>query len=86
MNVETTVWLTLEPTRGNYGDRPVNGMRVAKLTQSRPKNDRLPVVKLTIRLPARAFDPLAPDVTIEVPEDALSWPEPVITVDPEPGA
>ena len=84
--VDATVWLTLEPTFYKYGpssDLP-NGMRVAKMTTKRPTSGNRPCVKLTMRLPAAAFKPLAPDVTIEVPEEALVWPEPTITVDPHP--
>lgn len=78
--VEATVWLTLKPTFAHYGDRPVNGFRVAKMTKSRPESVPL-AVKLKLRLPARAFAPLAPEVTITVPEDALVWPEPEVTVE-----
>lgn len=82
--IETTVWLTLEPRFSSYGDRPVTGMRVAKMTTKRPTSGGRPAVRLTMRLPAAAFKPLAPDVTIEVPEECLVWPEPTITVDPHP--
>lgn len=80
--VETTVYLVLEPKFGNYphDDRPVVGMTVARMTKSKPERATGPVIKLKLSLPAAAFEPLAPTVTIEVPEGALDF-EPVVVVD-----
>lgn len=78
--LETTVWLTLEPQFRSYGGGDATGMTVSKMTKSKPKGGG-PKIKLKLKMPSRAFAPLAPTVTIEVPEDALSWPEPEITVE-----
>lgn len=85
--LETTCFLALEPKfrRAAAGDLTCTGFKVAKATQNRSAS-REPVVKLRLRLPARAFAPLAPEVTIEVPEGSLSWPEPEVTIEAEPAS
>ena len=84
--LDTVCWLTLKPTFARRGDDVVaTGMAVTGVRKNRPTGSREPVVKLRLRLPAQAFAPLAPEVTIEVPEGALSWPEPEVTVDLDGG-
>lgn len=93
--IEATVYLALEPVfsrhvRGEDGTPAVEGLRISGMTKKRPGAGK-PCVRLRLRLPARAFAPLAPEVTIEVDEDTMSIPEPQVTVehpdDPlEPGA
>jgi hypothetical protein len=84
--VETEAWLVLEPSFSKRGGELVaTSMRITGVRKNRPESTRDPVVKLKLRIPARAFAPLAPVVTIEVPEDLLVIPEPEVTVEvPEP--
>lgn len=78
--VETTVWLMVDPTwpRG-ASDVPV-GMTVASVLKNKPKRISGVAVKLRLRIPAQAFLPLRPEVTIDVPEGALEY-EPEVTVE-----
>lgn len=79
--LQTDVWLTLDPRwRRSGDDMSASGFTVVKATKNRPEGTS-PVVKLRLRLPAAAFAPLAPTVTIEVPEEGISFPEPIIEVD-----
>lgn len=80
--LETECWLVLEPSFAHRGgDVVATSMRVTAVRRNRPDSTSAPVVKLRLRMPARAFAPLAPTVTIELPEDALVWPEPEVTVE-----
>lgn len=82
--VETTVYLQLEPLwssyRGSDGQPTVRGVKVTKITQQRPKRINGVAVKLTVKLPAAAFLPLAPTVVVDVPEGALEF-EPEVSVE-----
>lgn len=79
--LSSTAYVTLEPSFDRQGS-PI-GFRLGKVTQ-KPPQGRQPHVRLNVKIPAAVFRPLAPEVTIEVPEDALVWPEPEVTVDPDP--
>lgn len=78
--VSTTLFVELEAVWSPYGEPRAIGMRVVNTTKKKPKNAAGPVVELTLRLPAAAFDPLRPVVTIEVPESALDF-TPTVTVE-----
>ena len=76
--VSTEVWLQVEPTFSNYidrnGDRSVTKIRVVNCTARRPTGRAKAgtmVMRLNLRVPAAAFKPLAPTVTIEVPENMV---------------
>ncbi len=81
--LSTTCWLVLEPTfRQSLGYDPVAvKMSVTGVRKKRPENVGGMVVKLTVKLPAAAFAPPAPEVVIEVPEDALVLPTAKVTVE-----
>lgn len=77
--VDATFYAQVEPkwTSGNWsGHRDANeiplleGARVVRLTQERPRRPASGVVvcKLTLRLPGSAFLPLAPEAIIVIPE------------------
>jgi hypothetical protein len=76
----TTVFLTLQPQWNKYLPDRVAGMRVSKITQKRPDQPTGPVIKLTLSLPDAAFKPLAPEVVIEVPPEAIDF-TPTVTVE-----
>lgn len=81
----TTCYLHLEPVWSPYykdddGDPALASIRVARMTKSRPSKPRMPVVKLTLKIPDGAFKPLKPTVVIDIPEAALDF-EPAITVE-----
>ncbi len=78
-NVRTTVFLELQPTWSSFGEPRAIGMTVSNMTKKKPKNAVGPVIELELVLPAAAFDPLRPVVTIEVPESALDF-TPEVTV------
>jgi len=78
--VEATGYVVVKgKNRRGYPPNPITGLRdvsevsLSKLTQSRPSKlgvDEV-MVRVKIRLPASAFDPLIPDVVITVPEDLI---------------
>lgn len=78
--VDATAYLVVEGTRRRYGAvnretglRPIDNARVAALRIGRPsrlERDQV-AVKVTVRLPAAAFDPLQPTALITVPEDLI---------------
>lgn len=78
----TTVYLTVEPTWGRYSYNrdQLQNISVTRVTKKRPPRSAGPVVKLTLSIPDAAFHPLQPEVTIDVPPDALDF-EPTVTVD-----
>lgn len=79
--LNATAYVTLEPSFNRSTGEPT-GFRLGKITV-KPPQGRVPHIRLNVSIPAQVFRPLAPEVTIEVPEDALVWPEPEVTVDPE---
>lgn len=82
---EATVYLHVEPSWSRYsrdlnGDPKLAGIKVARVTQTRPKKISGVVVKLKLCIPDAAFKPLSPEVVIDVPESALAY-EPIVTVE-----
>lgn len=74
--VDATAFLTVEGTRSRYGDKSVRSAKVARVTQGRPAQlsaDQV-AVRVTVRLPIAAFDPLRPDALIVVPEELIQRP------------
>lgn len=58
--------------------------RVIKATQRRPEvvEDGCIVVKVRLRIPFEAWDPLAPEAVIDVPADLIQHPIEVEAADP----
>lgn len=82
---EATCYLTIEPQWAKYPKDRLAALKVKSVTANRPARPFGVVVKLHIRIPDAVFKPLAPEVTIDVPEGALDF-EPIITVEmPEVG-
>lgn len=79
--VRATTYLVLAATRASYGWRagpetglkPVESMRVVKSLANRPEQlgrDQI-TVKVTVEVPANAFDPISPAALVVVPEDLI---------------
>jgi hypothetical protein len=78
--VDAAAYLVIEGARSRYlpldtetGLRRVDGARVVAMRVGRPtrlERDQV-AVKVTVRLPAAAFDPLQPTALITVPEDLI---------------
>lgn len=78
--VDAAAYLVVEASRSRYGSanaetglRPVDGTRIVAMRVGRPsrlEKDQV-AVKVTVRLPAAAFDPLQPTALITVPEDLI---------------
>lgn len=78
--VDAAAYLVVEGTRSRYrpvdpenGLRRVDGARIFAMRVGRPtrlERDQV-AVKVTVRLPAAAFDPLQPTALITVPEDLI---------------
>lgn len=73
-----TAYLQVRP--GRY---PTD-LRVIKATQRRPDvvEADCVVVKVRLRIPAKAFDPLQPEAVVTVPEDLVQHPVEVEAVEP----
>lgn len=78
--LRTTGYVVLEGKRSQYGSpsdetglRELSSIRMAELRINRPrtlKRDQISV-KVTIEVPAEAFDPIAPAALIVVPGDLI---------------
>lgn len=78
--VRTTTHLVLEGTRSVWGRahpdtglKPVDSVRVVKALANRPaklERDQI-AVKVTVEVPANAFDPISPAALVVVPEDLI---------------
>lgn len=74
--VEATAYLTVEGTRSRYSDKSVTAAKVTRVTKGRPAQlsaDQV-AVRVTVQLPAAAFDPLRPEAMIVVPEELIQRP------------
>lgn len=74
--VDALAYLTVEGIRSRYGDKSVRTAKVVRVTQGKPASlsgDQI-AVRVKIRLPAKAFDPLEPDALIIVPEELIQRP------------
>jgi hypothetical protein len=74
---DTTVYLQVEPVFwkwGNTDDPSLSSIRAVRMTQKRPAKQKpgTVMVKLTLRIPDRAFLPLRPEATIVIPEDLIA--------------
>lgn len=76
----TSIYLTLEAKWSKWNPDTITSIAVVGTTKTRPRNPRGPVVKLTLNLPDQAFMPLRPEVTIDIPEEAIDF-TPVVTVE-----
>lgn len=75
---EGTVYLVLKPGRGAFE------LRVDKATNQKPRStpEGSIVMKAKIKIPRKAFEPLAPEAVITVPEEMVQHPISVEAVDP----
>ncbi|OBJ24624.1 hypothetical protein [Mycobacterium sp. 1245801.1] len=74
--VDATAYLTVEGTRWRHGTKQVRDAKVVRVTQGRPAQltaDQV-AVRVTVRLPVEAFDPLRPEALIVVPEELVQRP------------
>lgn len=78
--VETSFYVVLEPKWSTWykdadGEPVLDSVRAARMTKSRPTNTHGLVAKIKVRTPGRAFMPLRPVVTIDIPGDLLAMDE-----------
>lgn len=74
--IAATGYLVVEGERSRYSDHGVIRAKLARLTKGKPATltgDQV-AVKVTIRIPAKAFDALAPEAVILVPEELIQHP------------
>jgi hypothetical protein len=71
--VDGTAYLTVRAERLQWGDKRVTNAKITRVTQSKPASLNLDeiAVKITIRLPAKAFDALQPEAIVVVPESLI---------------
>lgn len=88
--VDATFYAQVEPEWSRYVDhrglRTLNGAKVTTITQKRPQRPKggTVLVKLTIRIPEAAFQPLRPQAIVVIPEDmTVVSPIEVAAEDPE---
>ena len=81
--VDATGYLILRGVRSRYGDKSVHTAKFGRTVQSAPgRLERDDVaVKITVRLPSAAFDPLRPEALVIVPEELVQRPVVVEAVD-----
>ncbi|QRY48105.1 hypothetical protein JVX93_15740 [Mycolicibacterium boenickei] len=83
--VEATGYLTVEGERSRYNaTKSVVRAKLARLTQGKPAvltADQV-AVKVTIQIPAKAFDALQPEAVIIVSEELVQHPVEVEAVEP----
>lgn len=76
--IKATGWLVLEATR--YSGGRAREMKLARITQKPPSLDGTQVaIKLTVAVPASAFDRGLAEITIDVPEELVSEPDVTVT-------
>jgi hypothetical protein len=76
--VDAPAYLQIEAERYNYGGEGVRGAKVVGITQKRPVSPRrgVIVVKVTLRIPIAAFEPLQPEAVVVIPT-SLTEPHPI---------
>ncbi|GEM_PF-965930 len=82
--IDVPVYLQVEPRRRGYNydtgrnDGPARYAAVVATTTKRPTKPRagVVVVKVTLRIPVAAFEPLRPEAVVVIPTD-LTDPHPV---------
>jgi hypothetical protein len=74
--IDATAYLTLEGTRSRYGAKSVRTAKVVRVTQGRPAQLTVDQVamRVTVRLPAAAFDPISPEALVVVPDELIQRP------------
>lgn len=75
-NVDAIGYLVVEGIRYRYGDKPVRGAKIARVTRNKPSTlsaDQV-AVRVTVRIPAAAFEPLQPAALVIVPEELVQHP------------
>lgn len=83
--VDATGYLVVEGTRLRFGAKSVTRAKLVKVTRGKPATltaDQI-AVKVTVRIPSKAFDALEPEAVIMVPEELIQQPVEVEAVDPE---
>ncbi|MCR6649740.1 MAG: hypothetical protein NVV70_16975 [Cellulomonas sp.] len=89
--VDVPVYLQVEPRERGYNpetrrwDGAVTDATVVATTKTRPGKPRAGTVtvKVTLRIPAAAFDPLRPEAVVVIPTD-LTDPNPVVVEASDP--
>lgn len=76
-------YVHLQPDFSNYvqdGRRAITGVRATRITQSRPSKPapNTVLIRLTVRVPDAAFQPLEPQAVVVVPEEFVEHPIEVI--------
>ena len=66
VELENTCYLVLEPTRSRYGNKEVDGFRVANVLQKPPKKGGAHVIGLTLKVPKDVFEPAEIHATVKV--------------------
>jgi hypothetical protein len=82
--VDAIGYLTVEGERSRYSPHGVIRAKLARLTKGKPATltaDQV-AVKVTIRIPAKAFDTLVPEAVILVPEELVQHPVEAEAVEP----
>lgn len=79
MHREGSIYLVVRPSR--YGE-----LSVVKATNRKPRSttEGSVVVKLKLRIPKAAFEPLRPEATVTVPESLVQHPVEVEAIEGEP--
>lgn len=90
-SVDATFYVQIEATRSRWeknaaGEPAVDSAKAVRITQARPQRQApgTVMVKLTVRLPVAAFDPLRPEAIVEIPA-SLTEAAPVEVVAEPPG-
>lgn len=78
--IETTVFLQIR--------KSTNRWRVGNVVRHTSKRPEFPapgaiVVKVRVKIPRAAFDPLEPEAVIEIPDDLVQHPVEVVAVVPD---
>lgn len=70
--VEAKVYLQIKPTRPSWS-RTISGAALAGATQKKPEVQKpgTVLIKLKVRLPIAAFEPLQPEAVVVVPESLV---------------
>ena len=85
-NVRVVGYLTIQGERWRYGgkNQPITSAKIVAVHQGEPQSLRgdQVAIKVTIELPAAAFDPLHPEAVIVVPPELIQQPVEVEAVEP----
>lgn len=88
--VDVPVYLAIEPRKRAYpyGGKPgrvLEAAVVAHTTKRPPVRAGVLVVRIVVRVPSAAFDPLQPEAVVVIPAE-LTDARPIVVVAQDPGA